>query len=43
MPVLGVKPLYQSKIIANELGLYSDPYQYMRALSDDMLRAVRLV
>jgi uncharacterized protein (DUF885 family) len=29
--------------LGKDLGLYGDPYQYMRALSDGMLRAVRLV
>jgi uncharacterized protein (DUF885 family) len=29
--------------LGKELGLYKDPYQYIGALSDEMLRAVRLV
>lgn len=29
--------------LGKELGLYTDPYQYMGALGDEMLRAVRLV
>jgi uncharacterized protein (DUF885 family) len=29
--------------LGKELGLYTDPYQYMRALSDNILRGVRLV
>ncbi|RZK20786.1 MAG: DUF885 domain-containing protein [Hymenobacter sp.] len=29
--------------LGKELGLYTDPYQYVGALSDEMLRAVRLV
>ncbi|RZK37088.1 MAG: DUF885 domain-containing protein, partial [Hymenobacter sp.] len=29
--------------LGKELGLYKDPYQYVGALSDEMLRAVRLV
>jgi uncharacterized protein (DUF885 family) len=29
--------------LGKDLGLYSDPYQYMMALSDGILRAVRLV
>ncbi|WP_201983198.1 DUF885 domain-containing protein [Hymenobacter rubidus] len=29
--------------LGKELGLYTDPYQYIGALSDEMLRAVRLV
>jgi uncharacterized protein (DUF885 family) len=29
--------------LGKELGLYSDPYQYMGALGDEMHRAIRLV
>ena len=29
--------------LAGELGLYTDPYQYMGALGDEMHRAIRLV
>ncbi|MGZ8557742.1 MAG: DUF885 domain-containing protein [Chitinophagaceae bacterium] len=29
--------------LGNELGLYTDPYQYMGALGDEMHRAIRLV
>jgi len=29
--------------LGKELGLYTDPYQYMGALGDEMMRAVRLV
>lgn len=29
--------------MGKELGLYTDPYQYMGALADEMLRAIRLI
>lgn len=32
-----------SESLGKELGLYTDPYQYMGALGDEMHRAVRLV
>lgn len=32
-----------SESLGKELGLYSDPYQYMKALGDEIHRAIRLV
>jgi uncharacterized protein (DUF885 family) len=32
-----------SESLGKELGLYTDPYQYMKALGDEMHRAIRLV
>lgn len=32
-----------SESLGKELGLYTDPYQYMRALGDEIHRAIRLV
>ncbi|MDP9040547.1 MAG: DUF885 domain-containing protein, partial [Bacteroidota bacterium] len=32
-----------SELLGKELGLYTDPYQYMGALGDEIHRAVRLV